>query len=249
MCWHWITCRSPSMLVLRSVSRQAIALSTVHCRTPVAVSSAPWGFNLVRPVCSAAAFCRSLGAHHDPHVSALLRQVLLHIRRAAAAATPMLRLGLVSDTHGVFDPALAAHFAGVDHILHAGDVGSHGGATAILNKLGELGPAVSAVQGNVDDDAEAQATLPLTLVLELGGWKVLLAHILAAATTAAAVEQHQPNIVVTGHSHKFAVDEVEDGVGGSRLLVNPGSAGPARFRLGRSAALLTLPDRGACACC
>lgn len=154
-------------------------------------------------------------------------------------------VGLVSDTHGVYDPALAAHFAGADAILHAGDVGSHGGHAAVLSRLRELCPAVHCVRGNVDDDAAALQDLPDSLLLTLAGWRVLLVHILADA--AAAVQRQQPDIVLHGHSHQYSVEEAEAPQGGVMLQVNPGSAGPARFKLKRTAALLTLPPKGASA--
>lgn len=152
-------------------------------------------------------------------------------------------LALVSDTHGVFDPALTTHFAGADAILHAGDVGSHGGHAAVLARLREVCPAVHAVRGNVDDDAAARQDLPESLLLTLAGWRVLLIHILADA--AAAIQRHLPDIVVYGHSHKYGVEEVPAPHGGLLLQVNPGSAGPARFKLSRTVALLTLPPKGA----
>lgn len=160
-------------------------------------------------------------------------------------------VGLVSDTHGVWDPALADHFGGgtpVSAILHGGDVGSHGGHRAVLKRLHGVAPT-TAVRGNVDDDPAALAELPATALVRLAGWAVLLVHILASPEAAAAIERHQPDIVVHGHSHKYAVEAVQlpGGAPGCppqrRLLVNPGSAGPARFRMGRTAALLHLPDR------
>ena len=161
-------------------------------------------------------------------------------------------VGLVSDTHGVWDPALADPFGGgtpVSAILHGGDVGSHGGHRAVLKRLHGVAPT-TAVRGNVDDDPAALAELPATALVRLAGWAVLLVHILASPEAAAAIERHQPDIVVHGHSHKYAVEAVQlpGGAPGCppqrRLLVNPGSAGPARFRMGRTAALLHLPDRG-----
>lgn len=154
-----------------------------------------------------------------------------------------MRVALVSDTHGVWDPALAGHFAGADTVLHAGDVGSHGGHAAVLDRLRQVCPQVHAVRGNVDDDAAARQHLPDSLLLTLAGWSVLLIHILADA--AAAIQWHQLDIVVSGHSHSFAVQEVAGPQRALQLRVNPGSAGPARFRLGRTAALLTLPPKGA----
>ncbi|PRW56978.1 metallophosphoesterase [Chlorella sorokiniana] len=162
-------------------------------------------------------------------------------RHSAPRHLQML-VGLVSDTHGVYDPALATHFAGADAILHAGDVGSHGGHEAVLARLREVCPAVHAVRGNVDDDAAAQRDLPESLLLTLAGWRVLLIHILADA--AAAIQRHQPDIVLHGHSHQYSLEEVAAPQGGPLLHINPGSAGPARFKLKRTAALLRLPPKG-----
>ena len=154
-----------------------------------------------------------------------------------------MRVALVSDTHGVWDPALARHFAGADAVLHAGDVGSHGGHAAVLDRLRRLCTQVHAVRGNVDDDAAARRHLPDSLLLTLAGWRLLLIHILADAD--AAIERYQPDIVISGHSHVFTVQEVAGPGGAPQLRINPGSAGPARFRLGRTAALLILPPKGA----
>lgn len=176
-------------------------------------------------------------------------------------------VGVLADTHGVFDPALTTHLSGVHHILHAGDVGSHGGAAAVLSRLRRLAPT-TAVSGNVDanDPAVAAGELPPTALLSLAGWLVLVVHILGSTEAAEAVERHQPDVVIHGHSHKYCVETVEGGAGGAgaaatvgaeedgaadegqrcqrRLHLNPGSAGPARFRLGRSLALLSLPEKG-----
>lgn len=156
-----------------------------------------------------------------------------------------MRVALVSDTHGVYDPALAQHFSGCALLLHAGDVGSHGGSGAILARLRALVPRVEAVIGNVDEDDPEAASLPASLLLTLAGWRVLLLHVLAdAAAVEAAAPGPAPDIIVHGHSHKFAVQEAAGPGGAPQLLINPGSAGPARFKLGRSAALLTLPPKG-----
>lgn len=158
----------------------------------------------------------------------------------------------MSDTHGVWEPALADHFGGgsaLSAILHGGDVGSHGGHRAVLRHFDAMAPT-TAVRGNVDDDSAALSELPVVALVRLAGWAILLVHILASPEAAAAIERYRPDIVVHGHSHKYAVETVQlpggahGGAPQRRLLVNPGSAGPARFRLGRTAALLHLPDRG-----
>jgi len=129
-----------------------------------------------------------------------------------------VRVGLISDTHGLVRPEALAALRGVDHILHAGDIGGAG----VLEALSSLAP-VTAIRGNNDNDAWGRA-VPDTEMVELGGTWVYLVHDLGDLDidpVAAGVD-----VVMSGHSHKPAVFE-EDGV----LYVNPGSAGPRRFSL------------------
>jgi putative phosphoesterase len=138
-------------------------------------------------------------------------------------------IGVISDTHGMLrDEALIA-LTGVDHILHAGDVGDPG----ILAALAEIAP-VTAIRGNVDTSG-ACAELPATEAVELGGelfYLVHSVHDLDIDPVAAGVA-----VVVSGHSHKPGI-ELRSGV----LYLNPGSAGPRRFKLPISLALVTLKD-------
>jgi uncharacterized protein len=136
-----------------------------------------------------------------------------------------LRVGLISDTHGLLRPEATAFLAGSDHIVHAGDVGN----PAILDALTAIAP-VTAIRGNVDTDAWA-ARLPETTRATIGGVSIYVLHDLAALD----LKPHARGIrvVVYGHSHRPSVTE-RDGV----LFVNPGSAGPRRFRLPISAAEL-----------
>ncbi|WP_373048516.1 metallophosphoesterase family protein [Vulgatibacter sp.] len=145
-----------------------------------------------------------------------------------------MRIGLVSDTHGRFDPRLPELLAGCERILHAGDVMG----AAVIEKLAAIAPT-AAVRGNNDRDAFG-ATLPEVLVESVGELSVLVIHelgkpekLLPAARQ--AIEQAAPQLVIYGHSHKPAI-EVRDG----RLYVNPGSCGPRRFSLPRSIAILDL---------
>lgn len=139
------------------------------------------------------------------------------------------RIGLISDTHGLLRDKALLELRGSDLIIHAGDVGK----PEILDALRALAP-VSAVRGNVDKGAWAQA-LPMTAVVEAG--PVLLyvlhdIHELDLDPTAAGF-----HIVVSGHSHQPARSE-RNGV----LYINPGSAGPKRFRLPVTLARLTLNE-------
>ena len=143
----------------------------------------------------------------------------------------MLRVGLISDTHGLLRPEATAFLAGSDHMVHAGDVGN----PAILAALASIAP-VTAIRGNVDTDAWA-ARLPERARVTVGGVTIYVLHDLAAldlTTTADGI-----HVVVYGHSHKPSVTE-RAGV----LYVNPGSAGPRRFRLPITAAELFV-DEGA----
>lgn len=138
-----------------------------------------------------------------------------------------MRVGLISDTHGLLRPQALAFLAGSDHIIHGGDIGS----ADILAQLAALAP-LTVVRGNNDTGAWA-AGLPETARLRLGGVAVYAIHDLkqlAIDPAGAGVR-----VVVAGHSHKPSVAE-RDGV----LFVNPGSAGRRRFSLPVSVAELLI---------
>jgi putative phosphoesterase len=138
-------------------------------------------------------------------------------------------IGVISDTHGLLRPEAVAALRGVEHILHAGDVGD----SAILGALREIAP-VTAIRGNVDVSG-ACAKLPATDVVELGGrlfYLVHSVHDLDINPVAAGVA-----MVVSGHSHKASV-QVRDGV----IYFNPGSAGPRRFSLPVTVGFVTVED-------
>lgn len=139
------------------------------------------------------------------------------------------RVGLISDTHGLLRPQATAALTGVAHIIHAGDIGNAG----ILEQLNRIAP-VTAIRGNNDTGAWA-AGIPETLTITLGGIVFQVLHDvkqLAGGGAAPGV-----NVVVAGHSHKPAV-HTRDGV----LFINPGSAGPRRFSLPVSVALVEIAD-------
>ena len=140
-----------------------------------------------------------------------------------------LTIGVISDTHGLLRPEAIEVLAGVDHILHAGDVGD----PRILERLRTIGP-LTAIRGNVDV-AGICGALPVTEAVELGGCLFYLVHALqdldldpVAAGIAA---------VVSGHSHRPGIKEIK-GV----LYLNPGSAGPRRFELPVTLAKVTVRD-------
>jgi uncharacterized protein len=138
-------------------------------------------------------------------------------------------IGVISDTHGLLRPEALTALAGVEHILHAGDVGD----IAVLGALRAIAP-VTAIRGNIDTEG-ACAELPATEMVELGGRTFYLVHAiedLDISPTAAGVD-----VVVFGHSHRPAVERR-----GEVLYLNPGSAGPRRFQLLVTLALVTVAD-------
>jgi len=138
-------------------------------------------------------------------------------------------VGVISDTHGLLRPEAVAVLAGVEHILHAGDVGD----PAILEALRNIAP-VTAIRGNVDVSGDC-ARLSETELVELGGVGIYMLHDLNALDLnpiAAGVA-----VVISGHSHKAKIER-KKGV----LYFNPGSAGPKRFSLPISVGLLEIVD-------
>lgn len=136
-----------------------------------------------------------------------------------------MNIAVLSDTHGLLRPEVLPHLAGVDAILHAGDVGD----AAILNRLAAFAP-VYAIRGNVDTAPEL-LTLPEALLVELGGVFIFMLHDLK---TLDAVP-HGVRVVASGHSHQPRTTD-----GGGVLHLNPGSCGPRRFSLPVSLARLHL---------
>jgi putative phosphoesterase len=131
--------------------------------------------------------------------------------------TAGMRIGVISDTHGLVRPEVRAAFDGVDHILHAGDIGGE----EVLAELGTIAE-VTACAGN--NDGWRCGPAGKTARISLGGLRFLLVHVRDDA--AAELRRTPADVVVFGHSHKPA-DEHSGGVWG----FNPGSAGPRRFSL------------------
>jgi hypothetical protein len=138
-----------------------------------------------------------------------------------------LRVGVISDTHGLLRPQVTAFLQGCDHIVHGGDIGGR----EILAQLALLAP-VTAVRGNNDSEPWA-ASLPDTQLLELCGVKIYIIHNVDELEARACPAGIQ--VVVSGHSHRPMVRE-RAGV----LYLNPGSAGPRRFKLPVSVAQLEI---------
>lgn len=146
-------------------------------------------------------------------------------------------IGLISDTHSYLDRALVPIFDGLDHIIHAGDIGDE----AVLEELEELAP-VTAVRGNIDGGD--LRFLPLEQILEVNGRRIAVLHIAGSPRRPrkAAREllfRERPDAIVVGHSHIPVVGQVE-----GALWINPGAAGREGFHLERFAGLLHVSSSG-----
>lgn len=143
-----------------------------------------------------------------------------------------MKIGVISDTHGYLDPRIEKIFAGVDHILHAGDIGY----ASIVLELEFIAP-VTAVLGNTDGDIQFR----LTETVELARKKFLVHHIInpreLSETVASRIARDKPQAVVFGHTHrKFA--EMVNGI----FYFNPGYAGKPKFGAERSVAFLNIDN-------
>ena len=139
-------------------------------------------------------------------------------------------VGVISDTHGLLRPEVAAAFADVALILHAGDVGG----PSVLAALSAMAP-VEAVFGNVDDAHDP--SLARERVVTVGGVTIHVSHghELGRPTAELLLARYRGDVVIFGHTHKAVV--VRDG---ERVAFNPGAAGPRRFELKASVARLTI---------
>jgi uncharacterized protein len=146
----------------------------------------------------------------------------------------MIRIGVISDTHGHFDLAIPEFFKGVDHILHSGDIG----LPWLILELQEIAP-VTAVLGNVDSGLEFKETE----VIELGGRKFLIHHVVDVENPDEKIKRRivreNPDVVVFGHTHRRFCKTI-----GQTLYFNSGYAGTQRFRLPRGVGILTCDERG-----
>jgi putative phosphoesterase len=138
-----------------------------------------------------------------------------------------MKIGIISDTHGLLRPQAAERFSGVHHIIHAGDIGQPG----VISELRKIAP-VTAVRGNIDRGDWA-AHYPDTALIKLGGRCLYVLHNIQELDldpVAAGID-----VVVSGHSHRPRSETV-----GGVLYLNPGSAGPRRFNLPIALATLEL---------
>jgi uncharacterized protein len=146
-----------------------------------------------------------------------------------------MRVGLISDTHGLLRPAVFDRFDGVDHILHAGDIGP----ADLLTELEAIAPT-TAVWGNTDRP-DVRSRTEAVARLELAGRRIALLHgHQLGSPTPEGLRRAIPDadVIVYGHTHR-PHEDLHDGV----LVVNPGAAGAARFGLPPSVAILELGDR------
>jgi putative phosphoesterase len=140
------------------------------------------------------------------------------------------RIGIISDTHGLLRPEAERGLKGVDHIIHAGDIGR----PEIVDALRRIAP-VTAIRGNVDNGEWAHQ-YPDTKLVRLAGKSIYVLHDLKTlqADLGAGIE-----VIISGHSHVPKIDAV-----GGVLYLNPGSAGPRRFNLPITLATLEVRPQG-----
>ena len=152
-----------------------------------------------------------------------------------------MRLGIISDTHGLLRPEVFDVFQDVDHILHAGDLGP----LELLVELGAIAP-VTAVWGNTDS-SEVQARLPAVAQLQLDGFRIVVTHgHQFGSPTPELLNAAYPDaeLLIFGHTHRPLLTIVDVVV----TAMNPGGAGPRRFDLPASVGIIELeagiPPRG-----
>jgi uncharacterized protein len=141
-------------------------------------------------------------------------------------------IGLIADTHGQVRPDVHAALAGVELILHAGDVGGD----AVLDELSLIAP-VRAVLGNTDPPDDPRLTAEI--VCTIGGVSIHVSHghEVAPPTPARLIARYPESVIVYGHTHRQLESRQ-----GDRLVINPGAAGPRRFDLAPSVVRLTVRD-------
>jgi putative phosphoesterase len=143
-----------------------------------------------------------------------------------------MRIGLISDTHGLVRPSVHTALAGVDLILHAGDVGDD----EILDELALIAP-VFAVYGNTDAPGQPRLTDSIDRFFDGVRVHVSHGHEVGSPTPAKLLERYAADVIVYGHTHRQLITRA-----GGRLVVNPGAAGARRFKLEPSVAILTIAD-------
>ena len=140
-----------------------------------------------------------------------------------------MKVGVISDTHGLLRPEALAALQGCERIIHAGDIGK----PEILEQLAAIAP-LYVVRGNNDQTAPWAKLVVDHLSFDIEGWQTLLVHDIADVP---ALLDADTKLVITGHSHKPRIEWR-----GERLFLNPGSAGPRRFKLPVTLALLEVEE-------
>jgi len=146
-----------------------------------------------------------------------------------------MKIGVISDTHSKMHTRVFDLFVGVDHILHAGDIGK----PEIITELRGIAP-VTAVYGNVDS-FPLVSQFPERVVLTFEGRKILMTHIVDDRTAQGirllihSTNEPEISVIIYGHTHEARIEVAEN-----VLLFNPGSAGPARWQTKSSVGLLTI---------
>ena len=140
-----------------------------------------------------------------------------------------MRIGIISDTHGLLRPEAIKQLAGADHIIHAGDIG----APEVIEGLRRIAP-ITAIRGNIDVGEWAK-DYPDSELVVLGGRSLYVLHNLKEIKLDPAASGF--DVIISGHSHRPKI-ETKNGV----LYVNPGSAGPRRFKLPIAVAIIALSD-------
>jgi len=152
-------------------------------------------------------------------------------RQSVKAGFVQMKIGVISDTHGLLRPEAEECLAGVAHIIHAGDIGR----PEVIARLSRIAP-VMAIKGNVDT-ADWAACYPDTRTIELGGRVIYVLHDVNELNLDPVADGI--DMIISGHSHRPGIETV-DGV----LYVNPGSAGPRRFSLPVTLATLEFTKGG-----
>lgn len=142
-----------------------------------------------------------------------------------------MKIGVISDTHGLLRPEALAALQGCERIIHAGDIGK----PEILQQLAAIAP-LHVVRGNNDLATPWADHIADHLRFDIEGWQILLVHDIADVP---ALLDASTRVVITGHSHKPCIEWR-----GERLFVNPGSAGPRRFKLPVTLAVVEVEKGG-----
>lgn len=141
----------------------------------------------------------------------------------------MATIGIISDTHGLVRPEIRQLSAPVDCIIHGGDIGK----LSVIDELSTIAP-IKAIRGNVDCD-EWASQFPDTLEFTYAGKRFFVIHNIKELSSEKSA--HQYDVIISGHSHKPLVE-----VNQNTLFLNPGSAGPRRFKLPIAVALLQIDN-------